>query len=227
MIFVNGRGKGAIEDHFDMAYELERTQADRGKDVSALKGTRLTPGNAVFVRQQEPLGLGHAIWCARDIVGDEPFAVVLPDELVLNTPGCLKQMIEDELNEFLSALRPNNAALRRLLLGRKLDEDDKDLVEDVLLANEQSIEQCNSNIKSIVGVRDAHRSASDNSLNQTMKLLTLATLVVAIPNMFFGLYGMNVDTPFRDSPYAFVGIMVFTVLITVAIYVLGRKKRLF
>ena len=96
MIFVNGRGKGAIEDHFDMAYELERTQADRGKDVSALKGTRLTPGNAVFVRQQEPLGLGHAIWCARDIVGDEPFAILLPDEFMHGKPGkgCLKQMVD-------------------------------------------------------------------------------------------------------------------------------------
>lgn len=96
MIFVNGRGKGAIEDHFDMAYELERTQADRGKDVSALAGTRLTPGNAVFVRQQEPLGLGHAIWCARDIVGDEPFAILLPDEFMHGKPGkgCLKQMVD-------------------------------------------------------------------------------------------------------------------------------------
>lgn len=96
MIFVNGRGKGAIEDHFDMAYELERTQADRGKSVEALKGTRLTPGNAVFVRQQEPLGLGHAIWCARDIVGDEPFAILLPDEFMHGKPGkgCLKQMVD-------------------------------------------------------------------------------------------------------------------------------------
>jgi len=96
MIFVNGRGKGAIEDHFDMAYELETTQAARGKSVEALKGTRLTPGNAIFVRQQEPLGLGHAIWCARDIVGDEPFAILLPDEFMHGKPGkgCLKQMVD-------------------------------------------------------------------------------------------------------------------------------------
>ena len=64
MIFVNGRGKGMIEDHFDLAYELERTMSDRSKDGSVLEGTRLKPGNSVFVRQQEPLGLGHAIWCA-------------------------------------------------------------------------------------------------------------------------------------------------------------------
>src|SRR3990167_4395481 len=91
MIFVTGRGKGAIEDHFDMAFELETTQAARGKDMSALDGTRLTPGNAVFVRQQETLGLGHAIWCARDLGGDEPFAILLPDEFMHGAPGCLRQ----------------------------------------------------------------------------------------------------------------------------------------
>ena len=94
MIFVTGRGKGAIEDHFDMAFELETTQRERGKDMSALTGTRLTPGNAIFVRQQEPLGLGHAIWCARDIVGDEPFAILLPDEFMHGAPGCMKQMVD-------------------------------------------------------------------------------------------------------------------------------------
>lgn len=94
MIFVTGRGKGAIEDHFDIAFELERTQADRGKPLGALEGSRLTPGNAVFVRQQEPRGLGHAIWCARDIVGDEPFAIILPDEFMVGRPGCLRQMVE-------------------------------------------------------------------------------------------------------------------------------------
>ena len=93
MIFVNGRGKGMIEDHFDMAYELERTMADRSKDRSVLEGTRLKPGDCVFVRQQEPLGLGHAIWCARDIIGDEPFAILLPDEFMVGSPGCMKQMV--------------------------------------------------------------------------------------------------------------------------------------
>lgn len=93
MIFVNGRGKGMIEDHFDMAYELERTMGDRGKDGSVLDGTRLKPGDCVFVRQQEPLGLGHAIWCARDIIGDEPFAIFLPDEFMVGSPGCMTQMV--------------------------------------------------------------------------------------------------------------------------------------
>lgn len=95
LIFVTGRGKGAIEDHFDIAFELERTQADRGKSVAALEGTRLTPGNALFVRQQEPRGLGHAIWCAREVIGNDPFAIILPDELLIGrTKGCLAQMVD-------------------------------------------------------------------------------------------------------------------------------------
>lgn len=94
LIFVTGRGKGAIEDHFDCAFELERTQADRGKPLDALAGTRLTPGNALFVRQQEPRGLGHAIWCAREVIGNDPFAIILPDELLIGrTKGCLAQMV--------------------------------------------------------------------------------------------------------------------------------------
>ncbi|WP_109807012.1 UTP--glucose-1-phosphate uridylyltransferase GalU [Sphingosinithalassobacter portus] len=94
MIFVTARGKGALEDHFDIAYELEATMADRGKSLDALRNTRLKPGSPVYVRQQEPMGLGHAVWCARDIVGDEPFAVLLPDDFMVGKPGCLKQMVD-------------------------------------------------------------------------------------------------------------------------------------
>ncbi len=94
MIFVTGRGKSAIEDHFDIAYELERTMTDRGRDISVLQSTRLGPGNCAYVRQQEPMGLGHAIWCARDIVGDEPFAIFLPDEFMHGSTGCMAQMVK-------------------------------------------------------------------------------------------------------------------------------------
>lgn len=94
MIFVTGRGKSAIEDHFDIAFELEKTMSERGKDLHVLAPTRLGPGSCAYVRQQEPLGLGHAIWCARDIVGDEPFAIFLPDELMVGSPGCMKQMVD-------------------------------------------------------------------------------------------------------------------------------------
>jgi UTP--glucose-1-phosphate uridylyltransferase len=94
MIFVTGRGKTALVEHFDMAYELETTMGERGKDLSILAPTRFIPGNLITVRQQVPLGLGHAIWCARAIVGDEPFAILLPDELMVGTPGCMAQMVE-------------------------------------------------------------------------------------------------------------------------------------
>ena len=94
MIFVTGRGKSALEDHFDISYELETTMMDRGKALDAIAGTRFRPGEVIYVRQQEPIGLGQAIWCARHIVGDEPFAIFLPDELMVGTPGCMKQMVE-------------------------------------------------------------------------------------------------------------------------------------
>jgi UTP--glucose-1-phosphate uridylyltransferase len=94
MIFVTGRGKSAIEDHFDIAFELEKTMSERGKDLAVLEATRLAPGNCAYVRQQEPLGLGHAIWCARHIIGDEPFAIFLPDEFMHGSPGCMAQMVE-------------------------------------------------------------------------------------------------------------------------------------
>ncbi|MBB3910013.1 UTP--glucose-1-phosphate uridylyltransferase GalU [Sphingomonas desiccabilis] len=94
MIFVTGRGKHAIEDHFDIAYELESTMSGRGKSLQVLDATRLKPGRVAYVRQQEPMGLGHAVWCARDIVGDEPFAVLLADDFMVGQPGCLKQMVE-------------------------------------------------------------------------------------------------------------------------------------
>jgi len=97
MIFVTGRGKTGIVEHFDIAFELEQTMSERGKDLSVLECTRATPGDVIAVRQQVPLGLGHAIWCARAIVGDEPFAIFLPDELMVareGGTGCMKQMVE-------------------------------------------------------------------------------------------------------------------------------------
>jgi UTP--glucose-1-phosphate uridylyltransferase len=93
VVFVTGRNKSSIEDHFDMAYELEATLRERGKteELEQLRHELPEAGTISFTRQQAPLGLGHAIWCARDIVGREPFAVLLPDMLM--SPGCLKQML--------------------------------------------------------------------------------------------------------------------------------------
>jgi UTP--glucose-1-phosphate uridylyltransferase len=94
MIFVTGRGKSAIEDHFDISYELESMMTERGKSLDAIASTRFAPGEVVYVRQQEAIGLGHAVWCARHIIGDEPFAIFLPDELMVGEPGCMKAMVE-------------------------------------------------------------------------------------------------------------------------------------
>jgi UTP--glucose-1-phosphate uridylyltransferase len=94
LIFVTGRGKVSIVEHFDTAYELEATMGERGKSLDVLDSSRIQPGNLLTVRQQVPLGLGHAVWCARAFVGDDPFAIFLPDELMIGSPGCMKQMVD-------------------------------------------------------------------------------------------------------------------------------------
>ena len=95
-IFVTGRGKSAIEDHFDHSFELQQTLEERGKTESLqlVADTLLPPGMVAYTRQQDPLGLGHAVWCARNLVGDEPFAVLLADDLIMAETPCLRQMIE-------------------------------------------------------------------------------------------------------------------------------------
>ena len=95
-IFVTGRNKSVIEDHFDRQFELEVTLIERGKknELKLLETDLPDAGGTSFTRQQSPLGLGHAVWCARELVGNEPFAVILPDVLVKNPRGCLAQMID-------------------------------------------------------------------------------------------------------------------------------------
>ncbi len=95
-VFVTGRNKHVIEDHFDHAYELEATLKARGNKQAELEQTQaatIKAGNAIFTRQQQPLGLGHAVWCARAWIGNEPFAVLLPDELTLSSPGCTAELV--------------------------------------------------------------------------------------------------------------------------------------
>jgi UTP--glucose-1-phosphate uridylyltransferase len=95
-IFVTGRNKSVIEDHFDRQFELELTLMERGKktELALLSEDLPEAGTVSFTRQQSPLGLGHAVWCARELVGHEPFALLLPDVLVQHTRGCLAQMID-------------------------------------------------------------------------------------------------------------------------------------
>ena len=92
LILVTGRGKSPLVDYFDRAYELEATMIERGKSLDALAPSNARFGEIMTVRQQQPLGLGHAVWCARHLVADEPFAVLLPDDLMV--PGVLKAMVE-------------------------------------------------------------------------------------------------------------------------------------
>lgn len=96
LVFVTGRNKGVIEDHFDRQFELETTLESRGKHeaLTELRKELPSAGHTSFTRQQEPLGLGHAVWCARDIVGDSPFALLLPDMIFKASPGVLKQMMD-------------------------------------------------------------------------------------------------------------------------------------
>src|ERR1700719_1737980 len=95
-IFVTGRNKGVIEDHFDRQFELETTLLERQKHTALefLNHDLPAPGTTSFTRQQEPLGLGHAVWCARELIGHEPFALLLPDVLVQHERGCLAQMLD-------------------------------------------------------------------------------------------------------------------------------------
>ena len=95
-IFVTGRGKSVLEDHFDIAYELEAVLAARGRDeaLDAIRNYLPPDGKLKYVRQPEAKGLGHAIWCARDMIGDEPFAILSPDDLVLGTDSCIGQLID-------------------------------------------------------------------------------------------------------------------------------------
>ena len=95
-IFVTGRGKSAIEDHFDVSYELEQTLGERGRDdvLGTMRAIGLEPGQISYTRQMEPMGLGHAVWCARKHIGNEPVAILLADDLVMSKRPCLTQLID-------------------------------------------------------------------------------------------------------------------------------------
>jgi magnesium transporter len=137
--------------------------------------------------------------------------------------------IEDELNSFLSAMLPTTAVLRRLLLGRhiQLFEQDQDLVEDLLLNNEQSIESCRAHVRSITNIREAYATIATNNLNHTMKLLTAATVLITLPNVIFGMYGMNIGLPFQHEPWAYPLVVGSAALVCLFVYIAGRRRRIF
>lgn len=138
-------------------------------------------------------------------------------------------VIEDELNEFMSALQPMTTILRRLSRRRRftLVDEDKDLIEDLLQDSEQSIESCSSNIKTIVNIREAYSTIASNVLNRTMKFLTGATVLVAMPNVFFGMYGMNVGLPFAEHPYAYFLVVGVTIIVMLMTILVGRANKVF
>jgi len=135
--------------------------------------------------------------------------------------------IEDEINEFLAALLPASATLRRLKLGRSIDlhEVDVDIVEDLELSITQSIETCRSNTKSIINIRQAYSSISSNNLNRSIKILTIVTVMITLPNIFFSMYGMNIKLPYADAEWAFAALSAVVGVVLVVSYVALKRKR--
>lgn len=135
--------------------------------------------------------------------------------------------IEDELNEFHSSLQPTNATLRRLLAGRQLQlfEEDQNIVEDLLLNNEQSIEAIRSNLKSIANIREAYSAISANNLNRTLTILTIATILISVPSFAMGVYSLNIPLPFQHTSWIFWVIMGINVTLMSSVIYVARKKR--
>jgi UTP--glucose-1-phosphate uridylyltransferase len=151
---VTGRGKTALVEHFDKAFELEATLRERGKlaELEMLRNTKVEPGSIVTVRQQVPLGLGHAIWCARAFIGDDPFAVLLPDDLVLAETPCLRQLADvyrDTNGNVVGVTEvPNNHTNRYGIL--RTGRDDGRVVEVLGLVEKPAPKEAPSNL-SIIG----------------------------------------------------------------------------
>jgi magnesium transporter len=137
--------------------------------------------------------------------------------------------VEEELNDFLGALTPATAVLRRAQTGRglALDKAGQDSLDDILLGIEQSINSCNSNLRRIVSVREAYSTLSNNSLNRSMKTLTAATLLIALPNVVFGMYGMNIALPFQHKIWAYALIVGGTLFVVLLIFVVARWRKWF
>jgi magnesium transporter len=135
--------------------------------------------------------------------------------------------IEDELSEFLSSLQPTNATLRRLLAGRQLQmfEEDQDIVEDLLLNNEQSIEAIRSNLRSIANIREAYSAINANRLNRTLTILTVATILISVPGFAMGIYSLNIPLPFQHTNWIFWVIMGINVTLMSCIVYIARKKK--
>lgn len=137
--------------------------------------------------------------------------------------------IEDELSEFMSSLLPTNATLRRLLAAGHLPlfEEDQDIVEDLLLNNEQSIEASKSNLRAITNIRDAYAAINANRLNKTLTILTVATILISVPSLAMGIYSLNIPLPFQTTNWIFWVIMGVNVTLMSVVLIFARRKRVF
>ncbi len=135
---------------------------------------------------------------------------------------------ETLFNDFLFGLEPTNLALKKFASGKyvRLYEEDKDLIEDLLIDNEQLIRLCKSNQKGIFNIRESHSSVLSNNLNKTMKLLTSVTVILTIPTMVSSFYGMNVGLPLQDHPLAFLFILAFTLIVSFGLLAVFNKRDL-
>ncbi|MFZ2494374.1 MAG: magnesium transporter CorA family protein [Candidatus Saccharimonadales bacterium] len=138
-------------------------------------------------------------------------------------------VVEDGLNSFMSALQPATAIMSRLLLGRHIEVtvSRRTQMKDLLLNTQQLIEECQSSIKSITTIRNVYTTIASNNLNRTMKILTVATLLIAIPNAFFGMYGMNVKLPFQQEIWAYTFIIGMTLFVTLVVIIFARSRKIF
>ncbi len=137
--------------------------------------------------------------------------------------------IEDDMNDFLSSLVPTNAALRHLLNDSAVPgfAAHRDLVDTVILNNEQSIQTCESNLKSLTSIRRTYTLIGSHNLDRTIKILTMVSVFISIPTMFFSMYGMNIGLPEQHNKQTFAGLLIICLLTVLTAYAIGRKKRIF
>ena len=136
--------------------------------------------------------------------------------------------IEDDMNDFISALRPTNTSLHHLLDSRVVDfEKHQALVSTVILNNEQSIQTCEDNLKSVDSIRRTYTLIHSHNLDRTIKILTMVSVFISIPTMFFSMYGMNIGLPQQKNRAAFAALMIICLATVLATYLIGRKKKIF
>ncbi len=137
--------------------------------------------------------------------------------------------IEDNLNEYTTNLDGMQALMKHLRENRRqvFSLGDEEMIDDILLHIQQLLVAVSSNLQSVTSIRNAYSTIANNSLNQRMKTLTVLTVLIALPNVFYGMYGMNVTLPFAEQPWAYSAVVVFTIIIIIVVYILARRFKIF